>query len=113
MAATSERKIRVERWLGQVAVSILAALGIALALPQPGQSSQGSSEAAVSSVQDPEILSAGYYHPCVEKPYGAVACWGYDYYSQSSSSGGRLGPQSVSAGDSHTYGLKSDGTLAY
>jgi len=69
------------------------------------------------------FLSVGYMHTCAVKTDGTLWCWGYNGYGQlgdnttvnrdtpTQENSGSTNWQSVSAGYSHTCGLKTDGTL--
>ena len=52
-------------------------------------------------------VSAGGEHTCGLKSDGTVACWGYNYFGQSTPPGGSF--SQVSAGHWHTCGLRTDG----
>ena len=57
-----------------------------------------------------ETISAGSNHNCGIQANGTLACWGDDYYFQSSPPSGTF--TQVSAGINHTCGVQTNGTLA-
>ena len=55
-------------------------------------------------------VSAGGYHTCKVREDGSVACWGFDYFGQSTPPEGEFA--SVSAGSDHTCGVRVGGSVA-
>ncbi|MDE0655715.1 MAG: hypothetical protein OXH58_03995, partial [Acidimicrobiaceae bacterium] len=51
----------------------------------------------------------GGYHSCALLSYGAILCWGDDYYGQSVRAEGPF--SAVTAGTFHTCGIRTDGTV--
>jgi hypothetical protein len=62
----------------------------------------------------PDILQvdAGLGHTCVLKDNGSLACWGDNYFGQSTVPAPNSGFTQVGAGGYHTCGLKNDGSVA-
>ena len=55
-------------------------------------------------------ISAGTFHTCGVMVDGFVACWGGDYFGQSTTPAGKFA--AVSAAHQHTCGLRADGSVA-
>src|SRR5688572_2457165 len=55
-------------------------------------------------------ITAGPQHSCAVRSNGTLACWGDNFFGQSTPPAGTF--TQVAAGGHHTCGLKTDGTLA-
>ena len=96
----------------QMATFLARALGL-VEIPAPAPADDADEEATEDDGSEPATLITtvvtGGYHSCALLSYGAIICWGDNYYGQSDRIEGSF--SAVTAGTFHTCGLRTDGTV--
>ena len=101
----------------EMATFLARALGL-VEIPQPApddtdEDDDADAEATTEDGSEPATLITtvvtGGYHSCALLSYGAILCWGDNYYGQSARAEGSF--TAVTAGTFHTCGLRTDGTV--
>ena len=101
----------------EMATFLARALGL-VEIPQPApddtdEDDDADAEATTEDGSEPATLITtvvtGGYHSCALLSYGAILCWGDNYYGQSARTEGSF--TAVTAGTFHTCGLRTDGTV--
>ena len=104
----------------EMATFLARALGL-VEIPQPAPDDaddadtdeDADADATAEDGSEPATLITtvvtGGYHSCALVSYGAIVCWGDNYYGQSARAEGPF--TAVTAGTFHTCGLRTDGTV--
>ena len=97
----------------QMATFLARALGL-VEIPDPDDDADADEEATEDDGSEPArtlitTVVTGGYHSCALLSYGAIVCWGDNYYGQTTRAAGSF--TAVTAGTFHTCGIRTDGTV--
>ena len=100
----------------EMATFLARALGL-VEIPAPADDAEPEDDAAEGTGADgsepaPTVITTvvtGGYHSCALLSYGAILCWGDNYYGQSVRAEGPF--TAITAGTFHTCGIRTDGTV--